>query len=63
MCKVGGTHLDGDVALGDLPHVEPDCRNHVLVELTALHWRRRGGGGGGVGGGGVGEGRGWRGRS
>ena len=64
-----GTHLDGDVALGYLPHVEPDCRDHVLVELTALHRRGRGVrvggvggvrvggvGGEGVGGGGVGEG-------
>ena len=41
-CVRVGTHLDGDVALGYLPHVEPDCRDHVLVELTALHRRGRG---------------------
>ena len=72
-CVRVGTHLDGDVALGYLPHVEPDCRDHVLVELTALHRRGRGGEGrgvgvggvgmGGVGGGRCGGGRGWRGRS
>lgn len=30
------THLDGDVALSDLPHVEPNCRNHVFTELARL---------------------------
>ena len=27
--------FDGDGALGDLPHVEPDCGDHVLVEGPA----------------------------
>ena len=29
-------YLNGDVALGDLPHVESDSRNHVLSELSTL---------------------------
>lgn len=47
----GGAHLDGDVALGYLPHVKPDRRDHVFVELTTLQ-EGRGRGGDGVGWGG-----------
>lgn len=30
----GTTNLDGDIALGDLPHVEANCGNHVFAELA-----------------------------
>lgn len=42
----GTTNLDGDVALGDLPHIEANCGNHVFAELARLKdtnkqkWRR-----------------------
>lgn len=32
----GTTNLDGDISFSDLPHVEPDCRNHVFTELARL---------------------------
>ena len=36
------THLDGDVALGNLPHVEPNGGDHVFIELTTLQERWKG---------------------
>lgn len=37
MCVWNGTtNLDGDVALGDLPHIEAHCGNHVFAELARL---------------------------
>lgn len=32
----GTTNLDGDIALGDLPHIEANCGNHVFAELARL---------------------------
>lgn len=48
-CVEAGAHLDGDVALGYLPHVKPDCRDHVFVELTTLQEGRGRGGAEGTG--------------
>lgn len=42
------THLDGDVALGNLPHVEPNGGDHVFIELTTLQERWKGGAGEGT---------------
>lgn len=32
----GITNLDSDITLGDLPHIEANCGNHVFAELTGL---------------------------
>lgn len=37
------TNLDGDIALGDLPHVEANCGDHVFAELARLKQTNRSG--------------------
>lgn len=29
-------NLDRDISFSDLPHVEPDCRNHIFTEMPRL---------------------------
>lgn len=29
-------NLDGDISFGDVPHVEPDGRDHVFTEIPRL---------------------------
>ena len=35
------TRLDGDVALGYLPHVESHSWNHVFIKLSTLQLRQK----------------------